>query len=70
MVPLQSAEHLEVNAVETIERLMDSHTSKNYQNDTHPKSIYIQESPTNKSTTNSPQNNATYPNDQSTVFLQ
>ena len=70
MVPLSSAEPSEVNAVETIKRLTHSHTAKNNQNDTHPQSTYIQASPTNNNITNSSQNNATYPHDQSSVFLQ
>ena len=70
MVPLPSAESSEVNAVETIERLTHSHTSKNHQNDTCLQPIYSQASLTNNSTSNSPQNSATQPHDQSTVSLQ
>ena len=56
MVPLPSAEPSEVNAVETIQRLTHLHTSKTHQHSTDPQSIYSQVSPTNDSTTNSPQN--------------
>ena len=65
------AEPSEVNAVETIKRLTHSHTPNNQQNNTCPQSIYSQVSPTyNELITHSPQNNAIYPHDQSTVFLQ
>ena len=70
MVPLPSAEPLEVNAVETMERLTHSHTSKNHPNDNFPQSIYSHVSSTNNSTNNSPQHNAIHPYDQSTVILQ
>ena len=70
MVTLPSAEPSEVNAVEIIQRLRHLHTSQTQQNSTCPQSIYSQVSPSNNGTTNSPQNNATYPHDQSTVFLQ
>ena len=66
MVPLPSAEPSEVNAVETIERLTHSHTSKN---NNCPQPTYSHTSPTNSSTTDSPQNNAIHPHDQSTVIL-
>ena len=69
MVPLPSAEPLEVNAVETVERLTHSHTSKNHQNENHPQSIYSHASSTNNSTTNSPQNNAIHSHDQSNCYL-
>ena len=69
-VPLPLAEPLEVIAVETIQRLTHLHICKTHQNDTHLQSIYSQVSQTNDHTTSSPQNNATFPHDQSTVFLQ
>ena len=61
MVPLPSAESSEVNAVDIIERLTHPHTSNNHQSDKSPQSIYSLASPTNNSTTNAPQNSATYP---------
>ena len=70
MVPLPSDEPLEVNAVETIEGLAHSHISKNHPNVNCPQPIYIQTSSTNINITNSPQNNAVCPYDQSTVILQ
>ena len=54
MVPLPSAEPLEVNAFETTERLTHLYTSKTHQNNTCSQSIYNQASPTNDSTANSP----------------
>ena len=70
MVPLTFAEPCKINVVETIEKLTQSHTSKNLQSDTCPQSIYSQASPTKNKASNSPQNNATQPHDQSAVFVQ
>ena len=70
MVPLSQAEPLEVNAVKTIERLTHSHTSKNHPYGNCPQSIYSHTTSTNNNTTNSLQNNAVHPYDQSTVILQ
>ena len=70
MVPLPPAEPSEVDTVEIIEKLTHSHTSKHHPNDNQPQSIYSHTSSTKNSTTNSPQNNAIHPHDQSTVILQ
>ena len=69
MVPLLSVESSEVNAVETISRLMLSQIHKDHPNDTHTQSTYIKSTLTNN-TKNSPQSNTVHPHDQSTVILQ
>ena len=69
-VPVPSAEPLKINAVETTEGLMHSHTSKDLPNDTHLQSIYSNSTLTNNSTNNSPQNNAIHQHNQSTAILQ
>ena len=70
MVQLPSAEPSEVNAVETVERITCSHTSRDHHNDIHTQSIYSNSMSANNKTNNSPQKNAIHPHDQSTVILQ
>ena len=70
MVPLPSADPPEVNAVNTIETLLHSHTSVNHTNNNFPQASYNISTSTNNSTNNSPQNNTIHPHDQSTILLQ
>ena len=69
MVPLTSAEPLEVNTVKTVARLTLSQTHKDHPNDTHTQPIYSNSFLTNN-INNSPQNNIVHPHYHSTVILQ
>ena len=69
MVPLPSAEPSEVNAVETIARLILSQIHEKHPNNICTQSTYSNSTLTNNNTNSSPQNNTIHPHDQSTVVL-
>ena len=57
IMQLPSADPLEVNALNTIERLLHSHTSVNHMNNNHPQPSYNISTSSNNSMNNSPQTN-------------